>query len=322
MVLLFMVFALSFLTSVAVVLFVSAPAGLQRAVQERLVVLQNTVPDVPENELLTLADKEPKRKISGRLTEWFKSYHFAENLELLIMYSGSKQSVGSVILLSLAAAGVAGFIVNWFDGPTFLVAGIALVGTSFPYVFLSFKKSSRLKKFEAALPDAIDLMARALRAGHSIASSIEIIAEQTPQPLSAEFALCFQQQKFGIPFRDAITAMGQRIPSQDLHFLITAVLVQRETGGDLTEILDRTTHVIRERSRIQGEIRTYTAQGRLTGWILSGLPVAMLGLTNIITPGYSSVLFHDPTGQLLLGAGIVFILLGAFIISKIVDIKV
>jgi tight adherence protein B len=322
MVLLLVAFAISFLTSVALVLFVSAPANQQRAVQERLVVLQNTTYEAPENERLHLADKEPRRKFSGRITERFKSYHFAENLELLIMYSGSKQSVGSIIMMSVGVAAVAGFIVNWFDGPAFLVAGISLLGTSFPYFFLRFKKGSRLKKFEAALPDAIDLMARALRAGHSVASSIEIISEQTPQPLSAEFALCFQQQKFGIPFRDAITAMGQRVPSQDLHFLITAVLVQKETGGDLTEILDRTTHVIRERGRIQGEIRTYTAQGRLTGWILSALPVGMLGLTNIITPGYSSVLFHDPLGQMLLGAGAVFILLGAFIISKIVDIKV
>lgn len=322
MVILFVVFALSFLTSVAVVLFVSAPAGIQKTVQARLEVLQNIGFEAPENERLHLADKEPKRKISGRLTEWFKSYHFAENLELLIMYSGTKQSVGSVILMSLGASAIAGFIVNWFNGPVLLVVICAAVGTSFPYLLLRFKKGSRLKKFEAALPDAIDLMARALRAGHSIASSIEIIAEQTPQPLSSEFALCFQQQKFGIPFRDAITSMGQRVPSKDLHFLITAVLVQKETGGDLCDILDRTTHVIRERGRIQGEIRTYTAQGRLTGWILSALPVAMLCLTNLITPGYSSVLFHDPLGQLLLGAGIVFILLGAFIISKIVDIKV
>jgi tight adherence protein B len=320
--LLLVVFGISFLASVAVVLFVSAPAALQKIVQNRLEVLQNKLPDAPENERLHLSEKEPKRKISGRITEWIKSYHFSENLELLIMYSGSKTSVGSIVLMSVCFSALAGFLVNFFNGPVLLVVIVSLVGTSFPYFFLRFKKSSRLKKFEAALPDGIDLMARALRAGHSIASSIEIISEQTPQPLSGEFAVCFQQQRLGIPFRDAILAMGQRVPSKDLHFLITAVLVQKETGGDLCDILDRTTHVIRERGRIQGEIRTYTAQGRLTGWILSGLPIAMMVLINFITPGYSSVLFHDPTGQMLLGAGGFFILLGAFIISKIVDIKV
>ena len=146
------------------------------------------------------------------------------------------------------------------------------------------------------LADAIELIARALRAGHSMGSAIEIVAEQSAEPLGSEFAIVFQQQKFGIPFRDALLQLGDRVPSKDLHFLITAILVQKETGGDLTEMLDRTTRVIRERIRIEGEIRTYTAQGRLTGWILSCLPIVMLVLINLITPGYSHILFHDPTG--------------------------
>ena len=124
------------------------------------------------------------------------------------------------------------------------------------------------------------------------------------------------------PFRDALLQFGDRIPSKDLHFLITAILVQKETGGDLTEILDRTTRVIRDRVRIEGEIRTYTAQGRLTGWILGGLPVALLVILNIMTPGYSKVLFHDPVGQDLLYAGGVMIVIGGLIIRKIVNIQV
>ncbi|MGI4827023.1 MAG: type II secretion system F family protein, partial [Janthinobacterium lividum] len=143
-----------------------------------------------------------------------------------------------------------------------------------------------------------------------------------PRPLSDEFGRCFQQQKFGIPFRDALLELGQRIPSKDLHFLITAILVQKETGGDLTQILDRATTVIRERVRIEGEVRSYTAQGRLTGWILAALPLVMLGLINILTPGYTHVLFVDPLGQKLLYAGVGFITLGALIIRKIVDVKV
>ena len=165
-------------------------------------------------------------------------------------------------------------------------------------------------------------MARALRAGHSISSAIEIVAEQSAEPLACEFATVFHQQKFGIQFRDAILQLGDRVPSRDLHFLITAILVQKETGGDLTEILDRTTRVIRERIRIQGEIQTYTAQGRLTGWILGGLPIIMLGLINIVTPGYSHILFHDPLGQKMLYAGGILIVVGGLIIRKIVDIEV
>jgi tight adherence protein B len=198
----------------------------------------------------------------------------------------------------------------------------ALAGAFVPYAWLLFKRSSRLAKFNEALADAIDLMARALRAGHSMASSIEVIAEQSPEPLAGEFATCFQQQKFGIPYRDALLSMGERVPSEDLQFLITAILVQKETGGDLTDILDRTTAVIRDRIRIQGEVSTRTAQGRMTGWILSALPVVMLVVINIVTPGYTHVLFSDPLGQKLLIGGGILILIGGFIISKIVDIRV
>jgi tight adherence protein B len=168
----------------------------------------------------------------------------------------------------------------------------------------------------------MDLMARSLRAGHSMNSSIELIAEQSPEPLASEFVQVYKQQRLGLQFRDALLQMGTRIPSRDLQFLITAILVQKETGGDLTEILDRASHVIRDRIRIEGEVRTHTAQGRLTGWILGLLPVIMLVLINIASPGYSAVLFHDPTGQKLLYAGGVLIVLGGLIIRMIVDVQV
>jgi len=257
-----------------------------------------------------------------RLGEYLEHYHFAVDLKMLILHAGSKSTIGAFAAVSIGLAAGAGLVAHTFNLPTPLLIVAVIVGGASRYVLLRFQKSKRLKAFNAALPDAIELMARALRAGHSMASSIEVIAEQSAEPLASEFADVYQQQKFGIPFRDALLAMGVRVPSKDLHFLITAVLVQKETGGDLTEILDRTTHVIRERVRIEGEVRTYTAQGRLTGWILSLLPVIMLMLINLVSPGYSKVLFHDPLGQKMLYAGGAFIAVGAFVISRIVDIKV
>lgn len=257
-----------------------------------------------------------------RLGEYLEQYHFSADLQMLILHSGSKSTVGAFAAVSIGLAAGAGVVAHTFSLPTPLVVVAIIVGGASRYFLLRFQKSKRLKAFNTALPDAIELMARALRAGHSMSSSIEVIAEQSAEPLASAFADVYQQQKFGIPFRDALLEMGVRVPSKDLHFLITAVLVQKETGGDLTEILDRTTHVIRERVRIEGEVRTYTAQGRLTGWILSLLPVIMLMLINIVSPGYSKVLFHDPLGQKMLYAGGAFIALGAFVISKIVDIKV
>jgi tight adherence protein B len=165
-------------------------------------------------------------------------------------------------------------------------------------------------------------MARCLMAGHSMGSSIEMVAEQAPEALASEFVQVFQQQRLGLHFRDALLQLGSRVPSRDLQFLITAILVQKETGGDLTEILARASHVIRERVRIQGEVETRTAQGRLTGWILGLMPLVMLALINIISPGYSDILFHDPLGQDLLYAGAVLILVGAVIIRKIVNVQV
>jgi tight adherence protein B len=161
-----------------------------------------------------------------------------------------------------------------------------------------------------------------LRAGHSLSSAIEILSEQSGAGVATEFNVVFRQQNFGLPLRDALLQMADRVPSKDLRFLVTAMLVQKETGGNLTEILDRTAHVIRERIRIGGEVRVRTAQGRLTGTILSLLPVLMLVLTSLINPEYAHILLHDPVGQKLLYIGAGLILAGIFFIRRIVDIQV
>lgn len=299
----------------------SGPGGTETRMRRRLDVIRVS-PREESNEPTMLAAAVPKIGRIERLSAVLERFHFGESLTLLIRHSATETTVGSIVLTSVGLAVGAALLARSFLLPLPLVCVAGAAGAGARYLLLVRKRNKRLKKFARALPDAIELMARALRAGHSMASSIEIIAEQSPRPLNAEFAICFQQQKFGIPFRDALLEMGERVPSKDLHFLITAVLVQKETGGDLTEILDRTTVVIRERVRIEGEIKTYTAQGRLTGWILSCLPVAMLTLINVITPGYSHILFYDPLGQKLLYAGATCIGLGALIIRKIVDIQV
>ena len=150
--------------------------------------------------------------------------------------------------------------------------------------------------------------------------AIEALGEQAPEPLSTEFAKVFQQQKLGIPLRDVLIDLSLRIPSRDLHFLITAILVQRETGGDLAEILDRTTETLRERIRVEGEVRVQTAQGRLTGWILSMLPLTILAFISLFCPSYTHVLFVDPLGQKLLYAAAACMVTGALVIRRIVRV--
>ena len=314
------VFACVLVLSFTVLHLMTRPPASDKTIQARVTALHRPPKDmIEENERLV---REQQQGFSYLIGERLKNFHFAEELERLIIHAGSTATIGSVALISMALALLSGFLVRLFVNSFPVEVLATIVGGLLRYMALRIQKSRRLAKFDEALPDAIELMARALRAGHSMASSIEVISEQSAEPLKSEFGLCFQQQKFGIPFRDAILAMNDRIPSKDLRFLVTAILVQKETGGDLTEILDRTTHVIRERMRIYGEVRTHTAQGRLTGWILGLMPVFMLLLLNLMTPGYSHVLFADPFGQKLLYAGGTLILIGGLIIRKIVDIKV
>jgi tight adherence protein B len=307
--------------SFGIVVWLTRPTAADKSAQERLNTIRRTFREgeVKDQGMLT---EVPKEGLAERLGARLQGYEFTQNLEQLIQHSGSKATVGSVVLTSIGLAFAAGFTAHLFVGSFVLVLAATAVGGIARYGLLKFMKSRRLNKFNVQLPDAIELMARALTAGHSVGSCIEIVAEQSPEPLGGEFDICFQQQKYGIPFREAVLEMAGRLPIKDLHFLVTAILVQKETGGDLTDILHRTTHVIRERVRIEGEVRTYTAQGRLTGWILGLMPVVMLGLINIMTPGYSHVLFYDPLGHKLLYGAAGLIALGGLIIRKIVDIKV
>jgi tight adherence protein B len=290
--------------------------------RQRLMIIQHSVrPHHAGAHGADLVDRE-HRTGSARLSSLLERYRFAKRLKVLLLHANSDLSVGGTVLISGGAGVGCGVAALLLLRALLIVPVAAVTGAVIPYVVLRFRRTRRLKAFNAVLPDAIDLMARALRAGHAMGSSIEMVADQMPEPLAFEFVQVYQQQRLGLQFRDALLQMGARVPSRDLQFLITAILVQKETGGDLTEILDRAAHVIRERIRIDGEVRTHTAQGRLTGWILGLLPIIMLTLINIVSPGYSSVLFHDPIGKKLLYAGGALIVVGAVVIRRIVDVQV
>lgn len=222
------------------------------------------------------------------------------------------------VITGLGLAFLAGMAMSMF---AVRLAAFA-VGAALPGIWLQRKRKKRLKRFEDALPDAADLIARALRAGHSVQQAMEIVATDSKGPLAEEFRQLHQEQKFGVPLKDALRALAARIPSADLQFVVTAIIVQKETGGDLIEILERTTFIIRDRLRVEREVKTYTAQGRMTGWILSALPVFLLAAISLITPSYSTVLFHDPTGQKLLLVAAALIGFGSFVIRRVVRVEV
>jgi tight adherence protein B len=256
---------------------------------------------------------------AGWLEEILEPYPFVQRLQLRIVQANSSTTVAKLILSSLGMF-VAGYCMVWLFTSMVLVdvGGGAALG-SLPYGILSFKRSRRIKAFNAVLPECIDMMARALRAGHSVAGAIDMLAGNTQEPAASEFGEIFKQMNLGLPMRDALLQLLERVPSSDLRVLVTAILVQKDTGGNLAEILDRTVFVIRERLRIQGEIQVQTAQGRITGWILSALPIVMMVMLNLVNPGYSSVLFHDPLGRKLMYCSMGMLALGAFIIRRIVN---
>lgn len=253
------------------------------------------------------------------LNALIQKYHVSRMLKVKILQANVKTTPAILLVTSLGLA-LVGFVgVSLFVDILALELGVAAVLGYLPLGLLSFKRSRRINAFNAALPDAIDMMGRALRAGHSMTASINIVAEQSSEPVRSEFGEVFKQQNFGLPLRDAMNQMLERVPSQDLRVMVTGMLVQKETGGNLAEILDKTSATIRERLKIQGEIKTHTAQGRMTGWILCALPIVMLIAINMINPGYSNVLFNTPIGKMLTYIGIGLLVTGGLIIRQIIN---
>jgi tight adherence protein B len=304
----------------ALVLVVTRRSPFQQSIDRRMSSIQS----LAVNQFGTGPNAEQllKTPITGRfsrLEEMVKRYQFSQRLQTHIMQANSSTTVTILFLRSLALS-VAGYGTAWlFTRFVVLDIAMAIALGSLPYGILNFTRSRRINAFNAVLAESIDMLARALRAGYSMVGAIEMLSENAPHPAAAEFREIFKQQNLGLPLRDALLQLLDRVPSLDLRVLVTAILVQKDTGGNLAEILDRTVCVIRERLRIQGEIRVHTAQGRLTGWILSALPIVMLVLINVLNPGYSSILLHDPYGQKLLYLCAAMLMIGAFVIRWIVN---
>jgi tight adherence protein B len=197
-----------------------------------------------------------------------------------------------------------------------------VVGFLLPYSYASFRRNKRFEKFEELFPEAIDTLARAVRAGHAFTTALEMITNEVAEPVAGEFRQLYEEQKFGMPVRDALMNLTERMPLVDVKFFVTAVMLQRETGGNLAEILDNLSYVIRERFKIQRQVRVYTAQGRLTMALLMGMPPIIVAVMLTLNPGFIRPLFVDPIGHTLLVAGITLQTVGYFVIRKIIRIQV
>jgi tight adherence protein B len=191
-----------------------------------------------------------------------------------------------------------------------------------PFAWLVLRKRKRIKAFVAQMPDALELVGRALRAGHGLASGLSMVAEEMPPPIALEFGRVYEEQNLGIPIEEALRVLAERVPAMDVRFFVTAVVVQRGSGGDLAEVLDKIGRLIRERFQILGQVQALTAEGRLSGVVLLAMPPALLAFCYTTNPEYISLLFSTPLGVKMLTVAGVLQLVGAIAIKKIVAIKV
>jgi tight adherence protein B len=196
------------------------------------------------------------------------------------------------------------------------------VGMLLPTLYLRYKRRARLHRFEEQFPEALDLLSRAIRAGHAFTTAMSMVVEEAPDPLSPEFKKTFDEQNYGLPLKEALANMTERVPLMDVRFFVTAVLIQRETGGNLAEILDNLAHVVRERFKILRQVRVYTAHGRLTGYVLLGLPAALAIALSVINPEHMGLLFRERMGQMMLAGAIVMQTVGYLWIKKVIKIEV
>jgi tight adherence protein B len=297
-----------------------------RLLRERLATVQEASNRQPGEELALLRD-EMLSKIPA-LDNLLRRSSRISNLQPFLEQANLRIRAGNILVLCAVSALVLGGLGYLLAGSlppnqalTFAALGLVLGGIM-PYSYASYRRNKRFQKFEELFPEAIDTLARAVRAGHAFTTALELIANELSEPVASEFRKLFEEQKFGLPVRDALMNLADRMPLVDVKFFVTAVMLQRETGGNLAEILDNLSYVIRERFKIMRQVRVYTAQGRLTMMLLMGLPPVIVVTMLLTSPMFIRPLFADPIGHTLVVAGIVLQTLGYFVIRKIIQIQV
>ena len=246
---------------------------------------------------------------------------FAQNLSTQLARANLKWTVGEFIVMTVIFSAGAGLLFFVLKRIVLVPVGI-FAGFFLPRIYLSSRKNKRLKEFNNQLGDALNLMVNSLRAGYSTMQAMEVISNEMPEPISEEFGRVVLELQLGVPFDTAMANLMRRMPSADMDLVITAMSVQREVGGNLAEVLDAISFTIRERVRIKGEIKAMTAQGRITGYVITALPFALAGLVYMMTPDFMGALFTDPCGWVMIVVSLFMIGLGYFFINKIVSIEV
>jgi tight adherence protein B len=243
-------------------------------------------------------------------------------LDRMLEQSGLNWSVAKLLGIMACFSAVALTALTWLGTPLLLALPGGAGGALLPLQYVLYRKRTRLQQIDLQLPDALDLMGRALRAGHAFPSALSMVGNEMRDPLAGEFATAFDEVNFGISMQDALMNLATRVPSTDLRYFVIAVTIQRETGGNLTELLDNISTIIRERIKLMGQVRVLSAEGRMSGWVLALLPVGAGMMMRVSNPEFLDVLFTDPDGRKMLGFACIMMLIGFFVMRRIVRIRV
>ena len=307
----------------ALLIYASGAGASERAKQVQATLDSALATESPEmrDQIVNLRKNEQFSAIPWINTRLSK-LELGPQLQALIHQANLKWSAGSLLMMCGVCFAMPAFIIHWKTGSTIVALLVGLLVGFTPIAFVLFKRSSRFNDFQKGLPEACDMMVSSLRAGQSLNASMGMVARECLDPIGIEFRTCYEEQNFGLDLKVAIENLLHRVPLQDLRIVCTAILIQKESGGNLAEVLDKTAHVIRERFRLRREVATRTAQGRMTGWVLTLLPVVLAGALYTVNPDMMSLLWKREIGIKLLYAAGAMIVVGGLIIRKIVNMDI
>ena len=314
-----LIFLLVLIVCLGFVLLLKRASKTEMAIRRGLASLSEESRAKP---LVTTILKEERLSQARWLDDLLANVQFSWRLLDLIKQAGSHWQVSTLLSYSLVAAFAGAIVATIVAEGVVTIVVMAIAAGLLPAGYLLLLRHQKLQACDAQLPRAVQLMSRALRAGLPINSALELAGRDVPDPLGTEFRIVHEEQALGLPLRDALMNLLKRMPRDDMRFLTTALLLQKETGGNLVQILETVGLVMRERVRIRGQIKIYTAQARVSGWIVALMPFLMYALLNLLNPGYENALFSDPIGRIIFYFGAVLWMIGIFLVKRIVSIKV
>ncbi len=302
-----------------VLVYFLKPTSMEKAVTDQLASIEEAQSAAGERRTTILKENARRSPVVEGFAQWLP---WSQSATRLIKQAGRDWSFGLLSLVSLIAGLATYGLASLISVTTPIAVALGIAVACAPYVYLYVLREVRFKQFGDLLPEAVDLMSRGLRAGHSIQAVLEMVGNEIADPVGIEFRALHKEQTLGLPIRDAMMGLVDRMPIDDMRFLATAILLQKESGGNLAQILDKTSAVIRERARLRGQLRIYTAQGRITGWVLGSAPFLMFGVISLVNHNYEKTLFSDPFGLKMVYFGLGMMVIGILAIRKIIDVKV